>query len=262
MLDRIRGMVQRLELPQEEQEDVIYRILDDDGKVVEVSPAQYGRWRVQHDVARLAVVEEDTVGNILVKTTFSIMPENRSYKPFGTSAFALPDFDPLVEYSTRYDTRKEAEEGHRGIQDRIRKDLARALRVDEKLEDLSRTAGQVRLAISADLPALFEVSHQSEDDESLSDEVTVKTPLLSADGTPIVLTVSRSGSGFVLTGDVGASDGPRGTERLEPVCRLLGLTVESERLVASAEDVSQLGEAMIKLAQGLACASILNLRQE
>ena len=256
MLDRIRGMVQRLELPQEK--DVVYRILDDHGNVVEVTTAQYARWRMRHDVAQLAVVGQATVGNILVKTTFSIMPENRSYKPFGTSAFALPDFDPLVEYSSRYDTREEAEQGHRSAQERVRRDLAKALLVDEQVEVLSGTAGQVRLAIAADLPALFEISHHEDDNDSSSDAVTVKTPMLSADGTRVELTVTQSGTGFVLTGVGTAPAGSQAAQQLDLVCKPLGLAVESERLVGRVADDSQLGDAMVRLAQGIACASMLN----
>ena len=260
MLNRIRGMVQRLELPQ--QDDVVYRIIDDDRNAVEVSPAQYARWRMQHDVASLAVVGQDTVGNILVKTTFSVMPENRTYKPFGTSAFAMPDYDPLIEYSNRYDTWREAEQGHRHSQDRIRLDLAKALLVDEKAEALAGTAGEVRLAIAVDLLALFEVNTHS------SDEVTVTTPMLRADGTQVELTVSRSGTGFILTAVGDSSPGvevpvPRepGVEQVDLLCRTLRLTVESGKLVCRTDDASQLGEAMIRLGQGIACSSMIGRHQ-
>lgn len=260
MLDRIRGMVQRLELPQEEQEEVIYRILDDDGKVIEVSPAQYGIWRMQHNVAQLAVVGQSTVGNIVVKTTFSIMPENRSYKPFGTHAYELPDFDPLNEYSARYDTREEAEQGHRSTQERIRRELARAILFDEKVEAMSGTAGQVRLAITVDLPAMFEVDFP-QGVEDTGGDVIVTTPMLCADGSPVALTVSHSGGVYLLTGVLTAANGPQGLEGLDPVCRLLGLTIESEKLVVRVADVSQLGDAMVRLAQGVACVSMANLLQ-
>ena len=98
MLDRIRGFVKQLELPQEDEGEVVYRIIDSGRNAVEVSAAQYAAWRVRNDVANLAVVGQDNVGDFLVKTIFSIMPENRSYKPFGTSAYVMPDFDPVTTY--------------------------------------------------------------------------------------------------------------------------------------------------------------------
>ena len=266
MLDRIRGMVQRLELPQED--DVVYRIMDDAGNAVEVTPAQYARWRVQHDVARLAVVGQDTVGNVQVKTTFSVMPENRSYKPFGTSAYAMPDYDPLMEYSNRYDTRREAEQGHRHTEERVRRDLAKSLLFDEKVDVLAGIAGEVRLAIAVDLPAMFGVNAHSDVNADSSDEVKVTTPMLRADGTRVELTVSHSETGFVVTaaGDsfpgVGASaPGEPGVERVDQLCRTLGLSVESGTLFCRASDASQLGEAMVRLAQGIACVSMLDRQQ-
>ena len=93
MLNRFRDFVKRLELPQED--DVVYRIIDDNSNAVEVTQAQYAMWRMQHDVTKRAVVGEDTVENVMVRTTFSIMPEHRGYKPFGTSAFEIAFFDPL-----------------------------------------------------------------------------------------------------------------------------------------------------------------------
>ena len=262
MLNRIRGMVQRLELPQEEEENLVYRIIDDDRNAVEVTPAQYGRWRMQHDVASLAVVGQDTFGNILVKTTFSVMPENRTYKPFGTSAFAMPDYDPLVEYSNRYDTWRDAEQGHRHTMDRIRRDLAKTLLVDEKAEALAGTAGEVRLAIAVDLPALFEVYTKS------SDEVTVTTPMLRADGTRVELMVSHIEAGFVMTatgdsstGDEVPATGEPGVEQVDLLCRTLHLAVESGTLVCRTDDASQLGEAMMRLAQAIACCSMIDQHQ-
>ena len=93
MLNRFRDLVKRLELPEDER-DVVYRIIDDNFNAVEVTAAQYANWRMQNDVTQKAVVGQDTVENVRVRTTFSIMPENRNYKPFGTSAFNLTSLDP------------------------------------------------------------------------------------------------------------------------------------------------------------------------
>ena len=38
-----------------------------------------------------------------------VMPESKGYKPFGTSATHIALFEPLTEYSQRYDTWEEAE---------------------------------------------------------------------------------------------------------------------------------------------------------
>ena len=111
MLNRFRDFVKRLELPQEEEGEVVYRIIDDDLNAVEVTAAQYGIWRLQHDVTKRAIVGQDSVESVMVRTTFSIMPENRGYKPFGTSAYEVSTFEPLTQYTQRYDTWQEAEQG-------------------------------------------------------------------------------------------------------------------------------------------------------
>ena len=257
MLDRFRSLVKRLELPPEE-DSVVYRIIDNDLNAVEVTPSGYAVWRMQNDVTERAIVGQDTVENVTVRTTFSIMPESRSYKPFGTSAYEIPSFDPRAEYSRRYDTWGEAEQGHRNTLERIRRDSAIARAAEQKAEDLAGTAGEVRLAISAGLPALFRVSINS------GIEVTVLTPMLRADGACVELTVSESGSGFVLTGtdeassgDLAPALGELGDEQVGRLCRSLGLSVESGALVCKADDASQLGQAMISLAQAIAYLSYI-----
>ena len=259
MLNRFRDFVKRLELPQEEDGDLVYRIIDNDLNAVEVTAAQYGIWRMQNDVAQRAVVGQGTVDNVVVRTTFSIMPEHREYKPFGTAAYDLPLYDPLTKYSQRYDTWAEAERGHRDILQRISRDSAAALAAEIKAESLAGTAGEVRLAISAGLPALFQVSVRSEN------EVTIQTPLLRADGTPVELRVLADDSGFVLTGDGGTSAGNfapmPGEARAGQVGRLftaLDVSVESEVLVCRARDASQLAQTIVRLAQAIACLSLMS----
>ena len=80
---------------------------------VEVTAAQYGIWSLQNYVTKSAIVGQDTVEGVMLRTTFSIMPESRGYKPFGTSAYEVSSFEPLIQYSQRYDTWQEAEQGHR-----------------------------------------------------------------------------------------------------------------------------------------------------
>ena len=253
MLNRFRDFVKRLELPQE-GEDVIYRILDGDLNAVEVTQSQYARWRMQNDVADRAVVGQDTVGNVRVRTTFSIMPENRGYKPFGTSAFDMASLDPLVEHSRRYDTWAEAQRGHRDTLDHIRREIARARATDERAEALSGTAGEVRLAISADLPALFRVDVRSEG------EVAVETPLLRADGTSIQLSVLATAAGFSLRAPVEVEPSNSvltlsqlRSEQVERICGAMGVTLEDGTLTCKLEDASQLGHAIVRLSQALAC---------
>ena len=110
MLNRFRDLVKRLELPDDER-DIVYRIIDNNYQTVEVTAAQYGNWRMQNDVVQKAIVGQDTVENVRVSTRFSIMPENRNYKPFGTSAFDMTSLDSLIgytRYTRRYDTWNDA----------------------------------------------------------------------------------------------------------------------------------------------------------
>ena len=257
MLNRFRDLMKRLELPDEER-DIVYRIIDDNFNAVEVTKAQYAMWRMQNDVTQKAIVGLDIVEDIRVGTTFSIMPEKRNYKPFGTFAFDMTSLDPLVGFSSRYDTWREAERGHRETLDRIRREYARARATDQRAEALAGAAGEVRLAISADLPAMFKVEPRSES------EVTVLTPLLRADGTSIELSVSASGAAFTLISSVEASaeDSVSTLENLKPeqverLCGALGVSAEPGALACRADDASQLGRAIVRLAQAVACVSYL-----
>lgn len=257
MLDRFRSVIKRLELPPEDDK-LVYRIIDDDRNAVEVTAPEYAIWRLQYDVAEKAIVGQDKVGEVMVRTTFSIMPENRAYKPFGTSVYEMPLFDPLTQYYRRYDTWRDAELGHRDTLNRITRDFAINQAAEQKAQALAGTAGEVRLALSADLPAMFKVSSHSEN------EVTVQTPLLKADGTSVKLEISTSGSGFVLTdasagGTALTVGGPRAGE-VEDLHRVLGVTLESGGMVYQAEDASQLGLAIIRLAQAIACFSYVGRR--
>ena len=255
MLNRFRDLVKRLELPQEE---VVYRIIDEEFNAVEVTAAQYGIWRMQNDVTKRAVVGQDTIGNVMVRTTFTIMPENRGYKPFGSSAYEMPQYDPLTQYSQRYDTWREAEQGHRGTLERIRRDNATARTSERRAEALAGTAGEVRLAITADLPAMFHVNVLSES------EVTILTPLARADGTLVELSVSAGEHGFTLAdasrptlGDSGATLERLEGRQVERMTKALGVSVESGALVFKADDASELGRAIIGLAQAVAWLSLM-----
>ena len=257
MLNRFRDLVKRLELPEDEG-DVVYRIIDDNFNTVEVSAAQYTNWRMQNDVTQMAIVGQDTVENIMVRTTFSIMPEDRSYKPFGTSAYEISSLDPRLEYSHRYDNWREAEQGHRNTLAQIRRDSAIARAAEQKAKDLAGAAGEVRLAISADLPAMFQITHRSESD------VGVATPFLRADGTSIELTVSAGAAGFTLTSavealpdDVHPPLGKPRVEQVERLCKSLGVSVDGGLLVRKADDASELGRAIVNLTQAAACVSLL-----
>ena len=256
MLDRFRDFVKRLELPQED--DVVYRIIDDDGNAVEVSRSQFTRWRLQHDVAERAIVAEDSIEDVRIRTTFSIMPEDRTYKPFGTSAFNMSSLDPLLQYSRRYDTREEAERGHRQILEIIRRDSARARAVEERAEALAGVAGEVRLALSADLPALFQVNERSEN------EVSVMTPLSRADGSTITLTVVATGAGFDLNAPIELTPnssiltlGRLRSEQINRVCETLGVSLEEGHLTCRVEDVSKIGRAMMRLAEAVVCTTYI-----
>ena len=258
MLNRFRDFVKRLELPQEDDSEVVYRIIDDDFNAIEVKAAQYLVWRMQNDVTEKAIVGQDAIENVMVRTTFSIMPENRGYKPFGTSAYEVSTFDPLTEYSQRYDTWRDAERGHRSTLERIRRDHATARATERRAESLAGTAGEVRLAISADLPALFQVNVHSES------EVTILTPLVRADGTLVEVTVSSGENGFTLTDAIGPSKGESGStlrqlgsDQVDRLREALGVSMESGTLVFNADDASQLGRGIIGLAQAIAWRSLL-----
>lgn len=257
MLNRFRDFVKRLELPQED-EAVIYRILDDDLNAVEVTQSQYARWRVQHDVAERAIVGQDTVGNVRVRTTFSVMPENRGYKPFGTSAFDVASLEPLVELSRRYDTWAEAQHGHRDTLDQVRREIARARAADERAKALSGTTGEVRLALSADLPALFRVDGRSEG------EVAVATPLTRADGSAIEMSVLGTGAGFQLNAPIEVPPNNSvltlsrlRSDQVDRLCQRMSVSLEDGSLTCGVGDASQLGQAIVRLSQAVACLTYL-----
>ncbi len=256
MLDRFRDLVKRLELPQED--DVVYRIIDDERNAVEVTQSQFTRWRLQNDVTQRAIVGEDTIEAVRVRTTFSIMPENRNYKPFGTSAFDTSSLDPLMQYSRRYDTWEEAEDGHRQIMEQIRQDAARARAAEERADALAGVAGEVRLALSADLPSLFQVDKRSES------EVSVITPLSRADGSTITLTVMASGTGFELYAPIEVTPyssiltlGRLRSEQIARVCETLGVSLEEGHLTCIIEDVSNIGRAIMRVAEAVVCTTYI-----
>ena len=246
MLDRFRDLVKRLELPQEDA--VVYRIIDDELNAVEVTQSQYTRWRLQHDVARRAVVGQDIVDDVMVRTTFSIMPENRGYKPFGTSAYGMTLYDALPQYSQRYDTWREAEAGHRQMVERIRHDNVKARTADDKAQALSGTAGAVRLAVTEGLPALFMVHVHSDD------EVTVHTPMRRMDGAPINVAVSVADSGFRVSASINAK---------APVASALltALDVKEEEgsVTYEVDGEEHLPQGIIRVAQAVACISASEL---
>ncbi len=245
MLNRFRDFVKRLELPQEEEGDVVYRIIDDDLVAVEVTAAQYGIWRLQHDVTKLAIVGQDTVESVMVRTTFSIMPENRGYKPFGTSAYEVATFDPLPQYSQRYDTWQEAERGHRNTLEWIRRDHATALATERRADALAGTAGAVRLAVSAGIPAMFEVTVHPDD------HIDVQTPLVRSDGTFAVVTVTEAGDGFKLSGFAGP-----GLPAAGELCGMLGLAAEGDSVTCVVVDEAELPRGILSVAQAVACISV------
>ena len=249
MLNRFRDFVKRLELPQEEleQEEVVYRIIDADLNTQEVTPAQYAIWRTQNDVTRRAVVGQDTVENVMVRTTFSIMPENRTYKPYGTSAYALPLFDPLLEYFQRYDTREQAEAGHRNALDRIRSKAAEAQAEEEISRAFSGTAAEVRETISAQLPNLFSVRRTDQ-------EAVIRTPLLRPDGSFVEVAVASMESGFELT-EFGSPTPRPGTATENTLLQALGVSVIDGALACSVDDSSELTQGIVRLAQAVAWAT-------
>ena len=246
MLNRFRDFVKRLELPQEEQGNVVYRIIDEHLNAVEVTSAQYTAWRMQYDIASRAVVGQDTAGDVMVRTTFSIMPEDRSYKPFGTSAYELSSYEVLTQYSQRYDTWREAEQGHRNILDRIRREQATARATDQRAEALSGTAGAVRLAVSAGLAAMFRVHAHSEE------EVTVHTPLLRINGSNVDVVVAVEGNGFRLTGSI-----DRGVSGAGEMSEAYRVTAEDGEVIRMVDDEADLPQGIIGVAQAVACISVL-----
>ena len=248
MLDRIRGFVKQLELPEDTEEEVVYRIIDDKRNAVEVSAAQYARWRVGNDVAKLAVVAQDKVGNFLVKTTFAIMPENRSYKPFGTSAFAMPDYAPVTAYSRRYDTWREAELGHHETAELLRQEQEVP---DSEAERQNKDVEIVRRAFAIGLPGLFQVE-AAHDDGAL-----VRTPWNLPDGSPVELLVVEDDQGFEII--VAGAELPEGEERqrrqVNDVCETLGVSLVNEVLKKRAENAGELLESIIALSQAVVCVA-------
>lgn len=245
MLNRFRDFVKRLELPQEEEGGVVYRIIDDGLNAVEVTAAQYGIWRLQNDVTKRAIVGQDTVESVMVRTTFSIMPENRGYKPFGTSAYEVTTFDPLPQYSHRYDTWQEAERGHRNTLEQIRRDHATAMATERRADALAGTAGAVRLAVSAGIPAMFEVTVHSDD------RVDVQTPLVRSDGTFVVVNVTEADDGFKLSGYAGL-----GISAAGELCGMLGLAAEGYSVTCVVVDEAELPKGILSVAQAAACISV------
>ncbi len=246
MLDRIRGLVRQLELPQEDEdeEDIVYRIIDDNRNAVEVGPSQYAMWRVSHDLAKLAVVGQDSIGDFLVRTTFSIMPENRSYKPFGTSAFKMPDFDPATTYSRRYDTWREAELGHHETVELLRQEQEVPESDAEKQNKVIEIA---RRAFASGLPSLFQVETTHEYG------ALVRTPWVLLDGSPVdIIVVEVEGSFLVNGAGPAVSDmGELRQQQIRDVCETLGVTLVDGNLVIGAENAGELLQAIILLTQAV-----------
>ena len=250
MLNRFRNLARRLELPQE-HDHVVYRIIDEHLNTVEVTTAQYALWRVNNDVTKRAIVGQDTVENVIVRTTFSVMPENRSSRPFGTSAFGLPFYEPLLEYSQRYDSWQEAERGHRQTLDRIRWVAAQAQADVEIAQAFAGTASDVREAITAQLPELFSVTR--------SDNVAlVRTPLLMADGTPIGLQVMNEDSGFLIAEVEPFKAETSGGFPPGDLLERFGVGIVDGQMTVRAGTPSGLASAILALSQAISCASFLS----
>ena len=246
MLDRIRGFVKQLELPQDDEGEVVYRIIDGDRHAVEVSAPQYARWRVGNDVAKLAVVGQDQVGDFLVKTTFSIMPENRSYRPFGTSAYLMPDFDPVTSYSRRYNTWQEAELGHY--------EAVELLRQEQEIPDSdagkqNKEVEVVRRAFASGLPGLFQV------EAAPGDGALVRAPWNLADGSAVELVVVEDGEGYSIFGP--GAPIPESEElrrrQVSNVCGTLGVSLVDGSLNKRAENAGELLEAVTVMTQAVVC---------
>ena len=249
MMRNLRNLVKRLELPQEEEE-VVYQIIDDNLRTVEVTAAQYAIWRTQNDVAQRAVVGQDNVENVMVRTTFAIMPENRSYKPFGTSAYQLPLYDPVLEYSQRYDTWSEAENGHRNTVDRVLRMAAEARADVEIALAFAGTAAEVRETISEKLPDMFSVRRTD-------DVAVIETPLLRVDGSFIQVAVESKENGYLLT-DFGNSLLLQGISQDHVIFETLGVASINGVLTATANDASELCREVVRLAQAVACHSFIS----
>ena len=245
MLNRFRDFVKRLELP--EQEEVVYRIIDNNFNTVEVTAAQYAIWRTQNDVTRRAVVGQDTVEDVMVRTTFSIMPENRAYKPYGTSAYALPLYDPLLEYFRRYDTWSEAENGHRDTLELIRHKADEARADEEISRAFAGTAAEIRETLSVQLPDLFSVRRTD-------DLAVIRTPLLRLDGSPVEVAVATAGSGYELT-EFGSAQSPPEILQDGALLEALGVTKVDGVLTCTVDDVSQLSRGLLRLAQAISVAA-------
>ena len=250
MLDRIRGFVKQLELPNEEERDVVYRIIDDYRNTVEVSAAQYAAWRVRHDVAKLAVVGQDKVGDFLVKTTFSIMPENRSYKPYGTSAFRMPEFYPATAYSRRYDTWREAELGHHETVELLRQEQEVP---HGEAEKQNKEVEVVRRAFASGLPGLFQV------EAAHGGGALVRTPWNLPDGSAIEIIAVEDAEGFILAGAgvTGPALDERQRRQVREICESLGASATGEILTRRAENAGQLLEAVITLTEAVACVAAI-----
>ena len=253
MLDRIRGFVKHLELPQGEDEDIVYRIIDNERNAIEVTASQYAIWRVQYDVAKIAVVGQDTVGNVLVRTTFSIMPESRSYKPFGTHAFLLPDFDPVIQYNQRYDTWLQADLGHRETVRLLTRETEEAPDRNEDEDSRAEETEVVMYAVASGLPGLFVVEASPEAG------TIIRTPWVLPDGTHPEMFVEKEGDGFRISGSCISRDGGenRDVQRVNELCAELGVSYEDGSLSASAVDVLELPHAITALAQAIPCVSWL-----
>ena len=244
MLKRISSFVQRLELPHDEDEAVVYRIIDGQRNAVEVSAAQYAAWRLRNDVAKLAVVGQDSVGDFLVRTTFSVMPENRSYKPFGTSVYMMPDFDPVITYFRRYDTWREAESGHRETVELLRREQEVAASEAAKQNEVIEI---VRRAFALDLPGLLQVEAAHEY------SVLVRTPWVLLDGSAVDLIVVEGDGSFSISGAGPAVSGMEGRQRQQAgeVCRALGVAPVDGSLVIKADNAGQMLEAITRLVQAV-----------
>lgn len=244
MLDRIRGFVKQLELPQDEDDAVVYRIIDGARNAVEVSAAQYATWRLRNDVAKLAVVGQDNVGDFLVRTTFSVMPENRSYKPFGTSAYKIPDFDPATAYSRRYDTWRDAELGHYETVELLRQEQEFAASEAEKQNKVIEI---VRRAFALGLPGLFQVEAAHEYG------VLVRTPWVLLDGSPVDLIVVEADGSFSLSGTGPAVSGmeERRQQQVGEVCGTLGVTPVDGNLIIKAENAGKMLDSITLLMQAV-----------
>ncbi len=265
MLNRFRNLVKRLELPAEEPEDDrVYRIIDSEFNAVEVSPAQYGIWRMQNDVAEMAIVGQETVGDFTVRTTFSIMPEHRGYKPFGTSVYEMPHFDPRTEFSRRYDTWQEAEHGHREMLARLA--LLSNDATSEDSQEYTGVAGEIWEGLQRGLAPLFVIA------PGPGDDVEVRTPIRLPNGMWLELLVRKHGDKFVVAYPMerielvgyrnllSAMDDEMGRDMLEGNTflfeELAVVSAAGGELVAEAESAEQLPAAIMALSQVIVHCSL------